>query len=68
MDVITWLTEMSDAGRTRALDLWREGFESLEEDFAEEQFLAAARAAYWKAAEGSTARTVAAALIDNLDF
>jgi len=43
---------------------------ALEEDFAEEQFFAAARAAYWKADERSTvtARTVVATLIDRLEF
>jgi hypothetical protein len=46
----------------------QEGFESLEEDFAEEQFFAAARAAYWAAPEASPARTVAATLIDELEF
>ena len=45
-----------------------EGFESLEEDFAEEQFFAAIRASYWKEAEGSSTRTVVAALIETLEF
>ena len=54
--------------RARAIDLLHEGFDSLEEDFAEEQFFAVARAAYWKAPDGSPDRTVAATLIDKLEF
>jgi hypothetical protein len=45
-----------------------EGFESLEEDFAEEQFYAAARAAYWAAPETSEQRALTASLIDKLEF
>lgn len=67
-DVVAWLAQPSDDERSLAIDLLREGFDSLEEDFAEEQFYAAARAAYWSAADGSAARSVAAALIDRLDF
>jgi hypothetical protein len=44
------------------------GFEDLEEDFGKEQFFAAARASYWAAAEGSAGRTLAATLIQTLDF
>jgi HEAT repeat protein len=66
--MIAWLDSAADDQRTRAVELLREGFESLEEDFAEEQFFAAARAGYWKAADGSSTRTVAAALIDKLEF
>ena len=40
-----------------SIELLRDGFESLEEDFAEEQFFATIRAAYWKEAEGSSTRT-----------
>jgi hypothetical protein len=54
--------------RGRAVDLLREGFESLEEDFAEEQLFAAARASYWSAAEGSATRNLTASLIDRLEF
>jgi hypothetical protein len=50
------------------IELLREGFESLEEDFAEEQFFGAARAAYWQAAEASPGRTINATLIDRLEF
>lgn len=66
--VIMWLAETSDATRTRAIERLTEGFQRLEEEFAEEQFFAAARSAYWKAAEGSAARTTIAALINKLEF
>jgi hypothetical protein len=46
----------------------KDGFDSLEEDFAEEQFFAAVRAGYWRAAEGSSARTLAETLIQRLEF
>jgi hypothetical protein len=67
-DIIVWLGRAPDDVRARAIDLLREGFESLEEDFAEEQFFAVARAAYWNAAEGSATRTLTATLIDKLEF
>ena len=66
--MIAWLVDAPDVLRTAAVDLLREGFESLEEDFAEEQFFGAARAAYWKAPEGSAGRTITAALIEKLEF
>ena len=40
----------------------------VEDDFGEEQFFAAARAAYWKAGEGTSGRALAATLIQALDF
>jgi len=67
-ETIKWLAEAPADRRTRAIELLREGFESLEEDFAEEQFFATARAAYWAAPEGSAARTLTASLIDRLEF
>ena len=63
-----WLTEAPADRRGRAMDLLKEGFDSLEEDFAEEQFFAAARAAYWAAPDGSPTRAVTATLIDRLEF
>jgi HEAT repeat protein len=66
--VIAWLAAASDPVRTAALDLLKDGFEDLEEDFGEEQFFASARASYWKAAEGSSGRTLAATLIQKLEF
>ena len=67
-DVLTWLQRAPEASRTSLIELLREGFESLEEDFAEEQLFAAARAAYWAAPEESVTRTVTAILIDRLEF
>jgi HEAT repeat protein len=66
--VLQWLERAPEADRARAVERLRDGFDMLQEDYAEESFFAAARAAYWKASEGSTMRTVAATLIDKLDF
>jgi len=66
-DIILWLGRAADDVRARAIDLLREGFERLEEDFAEEQFFAVARAAYWSAA-GAETRSLTATLIDTLEF
>jgi HEAT repeat protein len=66
--IVAWLDASPESVRTAAIDLLKEGFERLEEDYAEEQFYAAARAAYWKGAEGSATRTMAAALIQRLEF
>ncbi len=67
--MLEWLDALPDEGeRQSAYSLLRDGFERLEEDFAEEQFFAAARAAYWRAGEGSPARTRLAALIETLQF
>jgi len=67
-----WLLEWLDNGpadrRDTVIPLLREAFDRFEEDFAEEQFYAAARASYWKAAEGSGTRTLMATIIDKLDF
>lgn len=65
---IAWLREAPESERVAALGMLRDGFASLEEDFAEEQFFAAARASYWGAAEASPARAVAASLIQELEF
>jgi hypothetical protein len=67
-DMVSWLAGIADEDRALAIDLLREGFERLEEDFVEEQFFSAARAAYWRAEEGSGARTLTATLIDRLEF
>ena len=66
--VIDWLASAAPDVQARAIDLLHEGFDSLEEDFTEEQFFATARAAYWKAADGSPERTLTATLIDKLEF
>jgi hypothetical protein len=54
--------------RTTAIAMLKDGFDGLEEDYAEEQFFAAARASYWSAAESSPARGLAATLIQELEF
>jgi hypothetical protein len=66
--IIAWLGAASDADRSAALSMLKDGFEGLDEDFAEEQFFSAARASYWGAAENSVGRTLAAALIQQLEF
>ena len=57
-DVLMWLSTAPEGERSRVIELLRDGFESLEEDFAKEQFFATIRASYWKEAEGSSARTL----------
>jgi hypothetical protein len=66
--MLSWLSSVLPAQRERAIALLDDGFERLEEDFAEEQFFASARAAYWKAPEGSVTRAVVTELIQKLDF
>jgi HEAT repeat protein len=66
--VIGWIGMAPGAVQTAATQLLKEGFEDLEDDFGEEQFFAAARAAYWKAGEGTSGRALAATLIQALDF
>jgi HEAT repeat protein len=51
-----------------ALELLREAFDMLEEDFVEERFFATVRRGFWQAAPGSPARTLADALIQKLEF
>ena len=51
-----------------ALELLREAFDMLEEDFEEERFFAYVRRSYWQAAAGSATRKVADALIQKLEF
>jgi hypothetical protein len=61
--------EMADgATRESTITMVKDGFDSLEEDFAEEQFFAAVRAGYWRAADGSGGRSLAATLIQRLEF
>jgi hypothetical protein len=67
-----WAVERLNAadGPTResAITMLKDGFDSLEEDFAEEQFFAAVRAGYWRAADGSAGRSLASTLIQRLEF
>lgn len=51
-----------------AIELLRDAFDMLEEDFEEELFYVDVRRAYWAAAEGSAARRIAEAVIQKLEF
>jgi hypothetical protein len=51
-----------------AVELLRDAFDMLEEDFEEERFFVAVRRMYWQAAEASPTRKVANALIQKLEF
>jgi HEAT repeat protein len=66
--VLDWLDSAPEPARTAAIELLKDGFQSLEDDFAEEQFYAATRAMYWQAADNSPTRTLMATLIQRLDF
>jgi HEAT repeat protein len=60
------LTEQAD--NMGAIELLREAFDMLEEDFEEERFFALVRRTYWKAPEGAPTRRVAESLIQRLEF
>jgi hypothetical protein len=64
--MLAWLERQGDPAP--AVELLREAFDMLEEDFAEERFFVTVRRAYWNAPEGSVARKVANALIQKLEF
>jgi HEAT repeat protein len=51
-----------------AVELLREAFDMLEEDFEEERFFTTVRRAYWQAADNAPARKVAQTLITSLEF
>jgi hypothetical protein len=51
-----------------AIELLREAFDMLEEDFEEERFFVTVRRAFWQSAEGSPGRRVAQALVQKLEF
>ncbi|MEX1130051.1 MAG: HEAT repeat domain-containing protein [Vicinamibacterales bacterium] len=51
-----------------ALELLREAFDMLEEDFIEERFFVTVRRGYWEAKPGSPTRRLAEALIRKLEF
>jgi HEAT repeat protein len=51
-----------------AIELLRDAFDMLEEDFAEEMFYVEVRRAYWTAADGSPARRLAEAVLQKLEF
>jgi HEAT repeat protein len=54
--------------REPGVELLREAFDMLEEDFEEERFFATVRRTYWQSPAGSPARTVADTLVRKLDF
>jgi HEAT repeat protein len=54
--------------RGPAIELLRDAFDMLEEDFEEERFFATVRRAYWQAPAGSPARAAADALVRGLEF
>jgi hypothetical protein len=56
------------ADQPAAIELLRDAFDMLEEDFAEEMFYVTVRRAYWTAAEGSAARRLAEAVLQKLEF
>lgn len=58
----------SEPLRESAIELLRDAFDMLEEDFDEERFFATVRRAYWQAAAGSPARAVADELVRKLEF
>lgn len=51
-----------------AIELLRDAFDMLEEDFEEERFFVTVRRTYWKAADPSPTRRAAGALIQKLEF
>jgi len=57
-----------DALREPGIELLREAFDMLEEDFEEERFFATVRRAYWQSPAGSPARSVADTLVRKLEF
>jgi HEAT repeat protein len=65
---LKWFAALPQTDRLPLVDALKEAFERFEEDYAEEQFYAAARAAYWAAPDGSPARDIMADLIDKLEF
>jgi len=66
--VLDWLDTAAEPTRNVAVALLKDGFDSLEDDYAEEQFFAATRAMYWQAPDASPTRTLMAAVIQRLDF
>ena len=64
--VVTLVQERQD--RDQSIELLREGFDLLEDDFTEEQFFVALRKAYFAEADGSPKRAVIQAMINALEF
>ena len=51
-----------------AIELLRDAFDMLDEDFEEERFFAFVRRTYWESPEGSPRRRIAESLIQRLEF
>ena len=66
--VVEWINRADDSTRATITTMLKDGFDSLEEDFDEEQFFASVRAGYWRATDGSSARSLAETLIQKLEF
>jgi HEAT repeat protein len=66
--LLDWLDSAAEPARNTAVTLLKDGFDTLEDDFAEEQFFAATRAMYWQAPENSPTRTLMASIIQRLEF
>jgi HEAT repeat protein len=64
--VFGYLADVSD--EEGAVNLLRDGFDMLEEDYGEEQFFVTVRRQYWSAPEGSPARRAGELLIRRLEF
>jgi hypothetical protein len=58
----------ADQNRDAAIELLREAFDMLEEDYVEERFFVTVRRGFWQAPAGSATRTLAEALIQKLEF
>jgi HEAT repeat protein len=54
--------------RDAAIELLRDSFDMLEEDFAKEMFYVTVRRAYWTAADGSAERRLAETVLQKLEF
>ena len=54
--------------RDGAIELLRDAFDMLNEDFEEERFFVEIRKTYWASAAGSPRRAIAEALMDKLEF
>lgn len=65
---VGWLEGLPASARDGALALLKDGFDNLEEDYAEERFFAETRAGYWRAGEGSAGRTLRETIIQRLEF
>ena len=65
---LDWLVSLPASDRDTVVLVLHDAFEALEADLDEEAFYAVIRSTYWQASEGSDVRTIAAALIDRLEF